>query len=206
MGKLILPLMMWGKLGNKWHEEGMPVRKRIKVGTTVYKTGKRKGQERPLYEWVADLKKKKVIKGYKEITRGKNKGEKKPIYETILSDYESTGFYPSANAIYMNAGGGSRRLTVAAEAKLNEWHRLAEEWAIRENWKCLTVGTKVVAEMTFYLPNDGKVRDTHNAKKLLLDALEGVIHENDMWIIDRTLDFHFVDENPRIELDFWEMW
>ncbi|QFR56365.1 endodeoxyribonuclease [Bacillus phage 049ML001] len=203
---LVLPLMMFGKIGNKWHEPGKSVRKRIKTGETTYKTGAKKGQVKPVYEWVADLKKKKVVTGYKEITRGKNKGQMKPIYETILSDYESTGFYPSANAIYMNTFGGSRRLTPAAEGKLLEWKNLAARWAEKNNWEQGKIGEKVVIEMTFYLPDDGKTRDTHNAKKLLLDALEGVIHENDMWMIDRTIDFHFVKENPRIELEISRAW
>ncbi|CAA66505.1 unnamed protein product [Bacillus phage SPP1] len=134
---LVLPLMMFGKVGNKWHEPGVPVRKRIKTGETTYKTGPKKGQVKPVYEWVADLKKKKVVVGHKEITRGKNKGQMKPIYETILSDYESTGFYPSANAIYMNTFGGSRRLTPAAEGKLLEWKNLAASGPSR------TIGSRV---------------------------------------------------------------
>lgn len=203
---LVLPLMMFGKVGNMLHEPGQPVKKRTKVGETTYKTGAKKGQMKPIYEWIPVLKKKKIVTDYKEITRGKNKGQMKPIYETVLRNVQSTGFYPSANAIYMNTFGGARRLTPAAEGKMMEWRELASKWAEENNWTMGRIGEKVVVQMAFYLPDDGKIRDTHNAKKLLLDALEGVIHENDMWIIDRTIDFHFVEENPRIELEIARKW
>lgn len=200
INKLTLPLQMWGKLRNHWHVEGEFVRKKVQVGTAVYKSGKKKGQEYPLYDWVIDLKPQKVQVGETIISRGKNKGQTKPVYETKKQPYYSTGYFPSANAIYMNTGGG-RRLNDMAEAKLNEWKGYAERWAAGQ-WDCQKVGTKVIAEMTFYLP-DEKIRDTHNAKKLLLDALEGVIHENDMWILDRTIDFHFDPKFPRIEINFF---
>jgi Holliday junction resolvase RusA-like endonuclease len=198
--KLTLPLQMFGKLRNHWHVEGEFVKKKVQVGTAVYKSGKKKGQEYPVYDWVIDLKPQKVQVGEKLITRGKNKGRKKPVYETKKSPYYSTGYFPSANAIYMNTGGG-RRLNDMAEQKLQEWKRYTEKWAAG-HWECQKNSTKVVAEMTFFLP-DEKIRDTHNAKKLLLDALEGVIHENDMWILDRTIDFHFDPKFPRIEINFF---
>jgi Holliday junction resolvase RusA-like endonuclease len=199
--KLVLPLMMFGKVGNYWHEEGQPIRKKVKVGSTVWKSGAKKGKERPLYEWVVATHKVKVPVGEELITRGKNKGKFRVKFETREIALPSTGFYPSENRIHMSIGGGKRRLNLAAEAKLNEWKDLALAWAIENNWGMFRIGAKVVAEMTFYLPDD-KIRDTHNAKKLLLDSLEGVIHENDMWILDRTMDFHFDKENPRIEIEF----
>lgn len=197
--KLTLPLQMWGKLRNHWHKEGEFVKKKVQVGTAIYKSGKKKGQEYPVYDWVIDLKPQKIKVGEQPITRGKNKGKMKPIYETRKEPYYSTGYFPSSNAIYMNVGGG-RRLNEMAEEKLQEWRHLSEIWA-DGRWECQKVGTKVIADMTFFLP-DEKVRDTHNAKKLLLDALQGVIHINDMWILDRTIDFQFDPKFPRIEIEF----
>jgi Holliday junction resolvase RusA-like endonuclease len=205
MERLILPLQMWGKLRNHWHEKGQPVRRKVQVGEKVYKTGKKKGQKYPVYDWVIDLKKQKVKIGEREITRGAKKGQTIPVFETKLLPHESTGYFPSANAIFINnnsgRGGGMKRLNPMAEDKLKEWKELSEQWVKRNKWTKQDVGVKVVANMVFYLP-DEKMRDTHNAKKLLLDALEGVIHENDMWILDRTIDFHFDADNPRIEIDF----
>lgn len=201
MKPLILPLMMYGKLRNHWHEENKPVKKRVVVGEGIYKSGKKKGQKYPIYKWVVDTKKEKVITGFDGVFRsGKNKGEPKPVYETLEVPYKSTGFYPSENAIYFNLGGG-KRLSPMAEEKLADWHRRAVKWQIENKWICQTVGTKVIAEMTFYFP-DKKMRDTHNAKKLLMDSLENAIHENDMWIVDRTIDFMIDEKNPRIEINF----
>jgi hypothetical protein len=202
--RLILPLMMFGKLRNHWHIEGEFVRKKTKVGEAVYKGGKKKGQKYPVYDWLPDLKPQKVLTGYDgTFTRGKNKGKPKPVFETKNLPYMSTGYFPSANAIYMNTPHGGRRLNDMAEAKLKEWQDWTKRWA-DGRWTCQKVGTKVVAEMVFYFP-DEKIRDTHNAKKLLLDSLEGIIHENDMWILDRTLDFAIDPDFPRIEIDFFTL-
>lgn len=198
--KLVLPLMMFGKLRNHWHIEGEYVRKKVKVGTAIYKSGKKQGQPYDLFDWVIDKKKRKVKVGEAEVKRGRRKGQIQDITETQLLPYISTGYFPSSNAIYMNVGGG-RRLNQMAQDKLTEWQELTRRWAAGQ-WETQEVGTKVVADMVFYLP-DEKVRDTHNAKKLLLDSLEGIVHENDMWILDRTIDFKFDPKFPRIELEFW---
>lgn len=200
--KLILPLMMYGKVGNYWHEQGKPIRKKVKVGEEPYKTGARVGQMRPIYEWVVATKKKKVLVGFEGVYKsGKNKGEPKPVYKTKDMPIDSTGIFPSENRIHVSLRGGARRLHPAAEARLDGWAALTRHWAEANNWVRGEVGAKVVANMTFFLPDD-KIRDTHNAKKLLLDSFEGIIHENDMWILDRTEDFHFDELFPRIEIEF----
>jgi Holliday junction resolvase RusA-like endonuclease len=198
--KLTLPLQMWGKLRNHWHEEGEFVKKRVQVGTSIYKSGKKKGQEYPVYEWRIDMKPQKVKVGERIVTRGKDKGKTVPVYETKRIPYTSTGFFPSSNVINRNSTHG---LNEMAKNKLEEWRKLTELWAANY-WECQKVGTKVIANMTFYFP-DEKIRDTHNAKKLLLDALGGIIHENDMWILDRTIDFHVDASFPRIEIEFFVM-
>ena len=166
--KLILPLMMYGKLRGMWHRKGMPTMKQTIVGYTTFKTGKRKGKKKPIYEWIPT--------------------------KTI-----SKGFYPSANAIFMTVNGGNR-LSPMAEKKLQEWKDIALVWQMRVGWRKREEPEKVIVQMTFYFP-DYKARDTHNAKKLLMDALEGVIHVNDMFMIDRTIDFGVDAEYPRIEIE-----
>lgn len=114
---------------------------------------------------------------------------------------ESKGLYPSVNTIYVNTGrGGGRRLSTIAEKKQEEWHWLAVKWARENNWK-MTENKKVVARMWFYL-NDKRRKDTSNAKKLICDALEGVIYDDDYFLLDRTMDFKIDRENPRIEIEF----
>lgn len=168
---MILPLQMFGKNGDSWHIKGEPIRRRKVVGYTVYKTGKKKGQKKPIKEWV-------------------------------MGKQMSKGFYPSANHIYVNAsfrGGGQKMLSPIAEDKLLEWKAIAMEWQKQTGFKTVDAPHKVIIELMYYLP-DLKKRDTHNAKKLLLDSLEGVIHNDDMFIIDRTLDFGIDPDNPRIEV------
>lgn len=175
----------------------------MKVGEEPFKTGARKGKMRPIYDWVVATKKVKEVVAYDGVFKsGKNKGKPKPVYKTKEKLIESTGVFPSENRIHVTLRNGSRRLIPAAEERLKSWHDMASVWAVENLWTLQEEGTKVIAEMTFYLPDDKVSRDTHNAKKLLLDSLEGVIHENDMWILDQTIDFHFDKKNPRVEIEF----
>lgn len=166
---LVLPLMMYGKHRGVWHIEGEVTRKHTVTGYTTYKSGKKRGQKKPIYEWLPTKK-------------------------------QSTGIFPSENAIYMVVHGG-KRLSEAAERKLNEWQTLAKVWQQANAWETMKAPMKVIVYMRFFFP-DYRIRDTHNAKKLLMDALEGVIHENDMYMLDRTIDFGIDENNPRIELTF----
>lgn len=203
--KLTLPLMMYGVNGTQHHEEGQPVKEKYISGYTVFKSGKRKDEPKPIYAWRIKTKKKKVLIGYDGIYKsGKNKGEPKPIFETQEVPVLSTGFFPSVNHIYLNgkfSGGGGRRLKPIAEEHLEKWKALTEDWKRETNWITQKAPVKVAIDCIFYLPSGQK--DTHNAKKLLLDSIEGVIHENDYFIIDRTLDFGIDNENPRIELSIY---
>lgn len=159
--------MMFGKLRGIWHTKNQMTRKQTITNYTTFKTGKKKGQRKPIYEWV--------------VTKNMSKG-----------------FYPTENAIYMIVNGG-KRLSPMAEEKLDEWKAIALKWQKESKWATLNEPHKAIVHMTFYFP-DYKIRDTHNAKKLLMDSLEGVIHNNDMYLIDRTIDFGVDAENPRIEI------
>lgn len=202
---LVLPLLMFGKNDTQWHAIGEPVKERYIKEYTVYKTGKKVGKQKPIYDWRVKLVKRKTIVGYNGVfTRGKQKGEPKPIYETREVPVPSTGFFPSVNHIYMNGhfrGGGGRRLKPIAENHLFKWKEIASKWQEENEWITQKGPVKVVIDLVFYLPSGQK--DTHNAKKLLLDALEGIVHENDYYLLDRTLDFAVDDDSPRIEMDIY---
>lgn len=111
---------------------------------------------------------------------------------------QSNGLFPSVNHIYINTKTG-RKLSPIAESKLEEWKWIARQWAIQNHWKT-TENEKVILRLWWYL-NDNRKKDTHNAKKLLLDSLEGVIYDNDYYALDRTIDFGIDRENPRIEIE-----
>ena len=70
--------------------------------------------------------------------------------------------------------------------------------ASRQGWQ-RTEGEKVVMEFMYYWP-DNRNRDTGNQKKVILDGLEGVLYDNDRWVLERDLDWHIDRGNPRIEI------
>lgn len=108
------------------------------------------------------------------------------------------GLYPSANHIYMNTRHG-RKLAPIAEQKLEQWRWLASVWAKENRWQ-ITCNQKVIIRLYFFL-NDRRKKDTHNTKKLLLDAMQGVIYDDDYYVLDQTIDFEIDRTNPRIEIE-----
>jgi crossover junction endodeoxyribonuclease RusA len=68
---------------------------------------------------------------------------------------------------------------------------------IKHDWQMAT--GKVVIEYTYFWP-DKRKRDTGNQKKVINDALQGIIVDNDCNILERDIDFMVDRVNPRIEL------
>ncbi|CDQ41760.1 RusA family crossover junction endodeoxyribonuclease [Virgibacillus salexigens] len=114
------------------------------------------------------------------------------------------GVYPSVNHIYERMAKGRQRLTKPAQELSDKWADLAKMW-VRDNEWNFAAG-KVVLELTAYFPNDNRKRDTHNAFKLMMDALEDIIYENDSLALPRVIDFHKVKngENPYFELNIYK--
>jgi crossover junction endodeoxyribonuclease RusA len=108
------------------------------------------------------------------------------------------GLFPSANHIYTHTPKG-KRLTKIAENKLEEWRYLTQLWANRYHWPCIG-SEKVIIRLYFFL-NDNRRKDTHNTLKLLLDALETVIYEDDRMALPQVIDFEIDRTNPRIEIE-----
>lgn len=198
-----LPLMMYGKNGYEWHRKGEPVLHRPIIGEEPIKSGKNKGAMRKVRskEWIIKTKATKVLVGLdptNPYTRGKNKGKPREMYETQELPIMSTGWFPTVNHIYLQIGGGaSRRLKPIAEEKLLQWRGIALDAAGKFRYVAADAPQLVVVGLDFFIPTNG-AGDTHNAKKLLLDALEGVVHNNDFYMLDRTYSLQYDDENPRI--------
>jgi hypothetical protein len=203
--KFTLPLMMYGINGYEWHRKGEHVLHRPIIGEDTIKSGNNKGKARKVRskEWLLKTRKRKTLIGYDEenpYKSGKNKGKPRKLFEDKFFPIESTGYFPTVNHIYMQIGGGaSRRLKPIAEEKLMEWKEIAMAEAKEVGYISMDKPQFVVVDLEFYLPTNG-AGDTHNAKKLLLDALEGVVHNNDFYMLDRTNKVQFDDENPRIEV------
>ncbi|MEJ8548426.1 RusA family crossover junction endodeoxyribonuclease [Brevibacillus borstelensis] len=110
---------------------------------------------------------------------------------------------PSINHVYRNVA-INRRITTADGQK---WRQNVQAIAARviatQGWKTSTE-EKLVAEVMIYWPTKRK-RDVENVGKLLWDALEGIVYENDRWLLPRYMDFTVDKHNPRVEIRFYRM-
>lgn len=114
------------------------------------------------------------------------------------------GVYPSVNHIYTRISNGRQKLIKPAEDLMNEWATLAKMWAKDNNWIC--EDKKVVIEMVAHFPNDNRKRDTNNVFKLMMDAFEGILYENDRTALPRVMDYKKVKdgEEPYFELTIYK--
>jgi Holliday junction resolvase RusA-like endonuclease len=136
-------------------------------------------------------------------------GKKTPVTEKVWIEHKEEngdpGVYPSVNHIYVNMAKGRKRLSKPAERLKEKWEALAIMWAKDNGWET-TKKEKVVIELTAHFPNDNIIRDTNNAFKLLMDALEGIIYDNDHYALPRVMDFKKVKdgERPYFEVNIYK--
>lgn len=91
-------------------------------------------------------------------------------------------------------------LSDEAKAWFDETVLRAKDWRNKNKWSTAT--GKVVVRLWFYFPDQRK-RDTHNALKALLDALESAhIYQNDQYALPQIMDWDIDRKNPRIEIEF----
>jgi crossover junction endodeoxyribonuclease RusA len=105
---------------------------------------------------------------------------------------------PSVNHCYRNVTVSRRILTPKARAWAEEVQLRAKLAARQQGWE-FSAGEKLIMELTTYWP-DKRRRDTHNAHKLLADSLEGVLYEDDRWVLIRDIDFRIDRRQPRVEI------
>lgn len=79
------------------------------------------------------------------------------------------------------------KISRALSREASDWKKQAGWLALAEakfkKWNCLPVGVKVVMELYVYWP----------------DALEGIIFENDQYVLIRDMDFTVDRKHPRVE-------
>lgn len=113
------------------------------------------------------------------------------------------GLAPSVNHMYNNAYIKGRRMKVlkaSAKAWFEDTTYRAIQWRLDNKWS--TASEKVIVRLWFFFP-DKRRRDTHNALKALLDALEdGGIYKDDKTALPQIMDFQVDRNNPRIEIEF----
>lgn len=73
-------------------------------------------------------------------------------------------------------------------------------WKSQNNWTT-TQNQKVAVNIWVYW-NDKRRKDCHNLDKLVLDAMNEIIFDDDCNALVRFMDFEYDKENPRIEVNF----
>ena len=110
---------------------------------------------------------------------------------------------PSVNHMYFTTRTGQRILK--KEAK--EWIATAQEIARKacgeQGW-VKTEKTKIIMEITTYW-KDKRRHDVHNGIKITADALEGILYDDDKWVLPRYIDFDVDKENPRLEIKIMKL-
>lgn len=107
--------------------------------------------------------------------------------------------YPTWNHCYYYKYGKPHltKWAIMYQESLRDWAKL---WAEEHSW-VMTKKQKIRVKIWAYFPNKIK-RDMHNAYKILIDGLEGVIFEDDQYVLVQSMDFDYSKDNPRFELEF----
>lgn len=98
---------------------------------------------------------------------------------------------------------GVPNLTASARKYKEEIEEMTRSWCFRNHFKKIE-DKKVIVNIWLYYP-DKRKRDAHNMLKILMDALEGHVFEDDKWALVRIQDWQVDRENPRFELSFEEV-
>lgn len=107
---------------------------------------------------------------------------------------------PSVNHAYENNGRGGRILTQAAKDWKEEAYYVALQAKNKAGWRIPGKAEKLILALWVFWP-DKRKRDTHNLHKLIADAFEGVLYENDRQVLIRDMDFAVDRQRPRVEVE-----
>lgn len=118
----------------------------------------------------------------------------------------------SINKLYINQHGwnpktksrmptGKRILSKEGEKNKKLLQKMANEQLINQEWDYnYTLENYIYMDTVFYFNRKG--RDDNNAYKLLCDALEKIVYDNDSRVLVRTQKILYDTENPRVEVSF----
>lgn len=106
---------------------------------------------------------------------------------------------PSVNTMYQTSRStGARQLTSVCKKLFVEMQDMLDNEIIRQNWQPV-YKTYIIASLYFYYP-DRIVRDSHNMFKFLFDTMDGILLDNDYYIMPRVEIITIDEKNPRIEV------
>lgn len=112
---------------------------------------------------------------------------------------------PSVNHSHREWYMNGRQMRVPTK-KTKDWRKEAEYVIVKaikdSEWKKLEK-TKVIVELFIYWP-DKRKRDCHNLGKLIYDVMEGLVYDDDRWVLPRYIDFLYDKEKPRVEITVYE--
>lgn len=78
----------------------------------------------------------------------------------------------------------------------------AYQWEAKRQWKKQPWKSEIEVIIGLYFPTKGK-HDWDNFHKLSMDALTGIVWEDDSQIIRSTVTKHYDKDRPRIEIDIY---
>jgi len=73
----------------------------------------------------------------------------------------------------------------------------------KQRWE-FSSNEKLVMELEIFWP-DRRRRDADNCLKLLADSLEGILFEDDKWILPRVINWDVDKEAPRVEVKIYKL-
>lgn len=112
---------------------------------------------------------------------------------------KSSWVVPSWNHLYVIRN-NAPILDQWAKAHKNKIMAATTAWADENKWE-MTEDRKVFVRVRVFW-NDARQKDCHNLDKLVMDAFEGIIFDNDSNGLLQFVDFTIDIENPRIEVEF----
>lgn len=110
---------------------------------------------------------------------------------------------PTINHAYINTRSGGKKLNSNALKYIEKAREITQREMEKQGWT-MTEKEKVVLDIYTYFP-DNRVRDCHNGGKVLFDTLEGLVYDNDRYILPRYIDTKVDKNNPRIELKIYKL-
>jgi crossover junction endodeoxyribonuclease RusA len=105
--------------------------------------------------------------------------------------------------MYITTRSGARVLTEEAKAWLVEAGFEALRQRKKQKWEKPDKGVQLYADLYFFFPNRRR-RDSHNSMKILLDALEKILYDDDQYVLPRVQEVLLDRDNPRLELEIYK--
>lgn len=106
---------------------------------------------------------------------------------------------PSVNHMYIQKRDGGKMLTRHAQNYVRESRALINLAVEQQFWIKQESAVWMYVDIVVYMP-DRRIRDSHNMLKLLLDTMQGLVFDNDYYILPRIQSVELDVTNPRVEV------